>query len=112
MADLDNRIELLSSSRPDIIGSIDRLKKHRVDLMKELNQVEHDLKSEEQKLSDHPGTISSLQEQRDSVVCQAQVLREQEQLIPSSADAYRQEIETVDQRCLDLINAIHSLGLV
>jgi hypothetical protein len=44
--------------------------------MKELNQVEQDLKFEEQKLSDLPGTISSMQEQRDSVVCQAQVLRE------------------------------------
>jgi hypothetical protein len=39
MADLDNRIEFLSSSRPDIVGSIDRLKKHRAELMKELNQV-------------------------------------------------------------------------
>jgi hypothetical protein len=40
MADLDNRIELLSSSRPDIVSSIDRLKKRRAELMKELSQVD------------------------------------------------------------------------
>jgi hypothetical protein len=53
-----------------------------------------------------------MQEQRDSVARQAQVLRDQEQLIPGSVDADRQEIETVDQLRLDLIDAIHSLGLV
>jgi hypothetical protein len=70
------------------------------------------LKTEEQKLLDLPRTISFMQEQRDSVARQAQVLREQEQPISGSADADRQEIETVDQLRLDLINDIHSLDLV
>jgi iron only hydrogenase large subunit-like protein len=39
-ADLDNKIKFLSSSCPDIVSNIDRLKKHRADLMKELSQVE------------------------------------------------------------------------
>jgi hypothetical protein len=34
MADLDGRIELLTSSRLDIVHSIDRFKRHRVELMK------------------------------------------------------------------------------
>jgi uncharacterized coiled-coil DUF342 family protein len=37
MADLDNRIKFLSSSHPDIVSNIDRLKKHRAELMKELD---------------------------------------------------------------------------
>jgi hypothetical protein len=41
MADLDGRIEFLSSFRPDIVNSMDRLKRRRVELMKELGQVEH-----------------------------------------------------------------------
>jgi hypothetical protein len=80
--------------------------------MKDLDQIGQDLIAEEQKLADLLGTISSMQEQRDSVARQAQVLRDQEQLIPGSVDADRQEIETVDQLRLDLIDAIHSLGLV
>jgi archaellum component FlaC len=52
MADLDNRIEFLSSSHPDIVSSIDRLKKHRADLMKEVGQFDQDLTVEEQKLAD------------------------------------------------------------
>jgi chromosome segregation ATPase len=58
MADLDNRIEFLSSSRPDIVGGIDRLKKRRAELMKELHQVEKDLKAKEKKLADLPLTIA------------------------------------------------------
>jgi prefoldin subunit 5 len=50
MADLDNRIEFLTSSRSDIVNSIDRLKTRCVDIMKELGQVEQDLEAEEQKL--------------------------------------------------------------
>jgi prefoldin subunit 5 len=62
MDDLDNRIEFLSSSRPDIVDSIDRLKKCRAELMKELNQVDQDLKVEEQKLAELPDTIAVMQE--------------------------------------------------
>jgi hypothetical protein len=53
-----------------------------------------------------------MREQRDSFAHQAQVLREQEQPIPGSADADRQEIEAVDQLRLDLINTLHLLGIV
>jgi chromosome segregation ATPase len=111
MADLDNRIELLSSSRPDIVSNIDRLKKRRAELMKELSQVDQDLTIEEQKLTDLSGTIAAMKEQRDSVARQAQVLRGQEQAITGSADADRQEVEAVDQLRLDLINVIHLLGI-
>jgi chromosome segregation ATPase len=60
MANLDNRIKFLSSSCPDIISSIDRLKKRHAELMKELSQVEQDLKPEEQKLSNLSGTIVAM----------------------------------------------------
>jgi hypothetical protein len=53
-----------------------------------------------------------MQEQRDSVARQAQVLHSQEQPIPGSADADCQEIEAINQLRLDLINAIHLLGIV
>jgi hypothetical protein len=43
MADLDNRIEFLTSSRSDNVSSVDPLKKRRADLMKELNIVGQDL---------------------------------------------------------------------
>jgi chromosome segregation ATPase len=112
MADLDGRIEFLSSFRPDIVNSMDRLKRRRVELMKELGQVEQDLATEEQKVVDLPSTIATMREQRDSFAHQAQVLREQEQPIPGSADADRQEIEAVDQLRLDLINTLHLLGIV
>jgi septal ring factor EnvC (AmiA/AmiB activator) len=81
MADLDNMIEFLSSSHPDIVDSIDRLKKRRAELMKELNQVDQDLKAEEQKFADLPSTIAAMQEQRESGARQAQVLREQVQMV-------------------------------
>jgi chromosome segregation ATPase len=64
MADLDNRIELMTSPCSDIVGSIDRLKRCRVQLMKELGQIEQDLTIEEQKLADLPGTVSTTQELR------------------------------------------------
>jgi chromosome segregation ATPase len=112
MADLDNMIELLSSSRPDIVSNINRSKKRRAELMKELDQIGQDLTAEEHKLSYLLGTISAVQEQRDSVARHAQVLRSEEQPIPGLADADRQEIEAVDQLRLDLINAIHLVGIV
>jgi hypothetical protein len=40
MDDLDNRIEFLAFSRPDIVNSIERLKKHHAELMKELSQID------------------------------------------------------------------------
>jgi chromosome segregation ATPase len=112
MSNLDNISELLTSSRSDIVGIIDRLKKRRAELVTKLFQIDQDLTVEEQKMADLPGTITTMQEQRDSVACQAQVLRGQEYPIPGSADADRQEIEAVDQLRLDLINAIHILGIV
>jgi archaellum component FlaC len=61
MVDLDNRIELLSSSRPDIVSSIDRLKKRHAELMKELSHVDQDLTIEEHKLTYILGTITTMQ---------------------------------------------------
>jgi uncharacterized membrane protein YccC len=43
MADLDNRIELLTSSCSNIVGSIDRLKRRHAKLMKQLDQIGQDL---------------------------------------------------------------------
>jgi chromosome segregation ATPase len=112
MADLDNRIEFLSSSHPDIVSNIDRLKKRRAELMKELDQVGQDLSTEEQKLADLPGTITTMQEQRDSLARPAQTLRSEEQSIPGSVDVDCQEIKAVDQLRLDLINDIQLVGIV
>jgi septal ring factor EnvC (AmiA/AmiB activator) len=89
MVDLDNRIKFLSSSLPDIVSNINRLKKRHVELMKELDQVGQDLSTEEYKLADLPGTIAAMQEQRDYVARQAQALRSQEQSIPGSANVDR-----------------------
>jgi hypothetical protein len=60
MADLDNKIKFLTSPGSDIVNNIDRLKMRRVDLMKELGQVEQDLTAKEQKLADLPGTLRPL----------------------------------------------------
>jgi hypothetical protein len=112
MVDLDGKIEFLASSHPDIVISIDDLKRRHVELMNELGQVEKDLVAEEQKLAYPPGTIATMREQRDSIPCRAQVLREQKQPIPGSIDADRKKIEAVNQFLLDLINVVHLLGIV
>jgi chromosome segregation ATPase len=109
MVDLDNRIEYQSSSRLKIASIIDRLKKRRTRLMKELSQVDQDLKTVEQKLADLPGIIAAMQEQRDSIARQAQALHSQEHPIPGSAVADRHEIEVVEKLRLDLIKDIHLL---
>jgi predicted nucleic acid-binding Zn-ribbon protein len=62
MADLDNRIKFLSSSRPDIVSNIDRLKKRQTELMKELDQVGLDLSTVEKKFVDLLATIAAMQE--------------------------------------------------
>jgi chromosome segregation ATPase len=67
MVNLDGRIEFLASSHPDIVNNIDHLKRRRVELIKELDQVEQDLATEEQKLADLPGTIATMREHRDSI---------------------------------------------
>jgi hypothetical protein len=40
MVNLDGRIKFLASSHLDIVNNIDRLKRRRVELIKELGQVE------------------------------------------------------------------------
>jgi prefoldin subunit 5 len=60
MADLGNRIEFLASSRSDIVNSIDCMKRHCAELMKELGQINQDLAAEEQKLTDLPSTIITM----------------------------------------------------
>ena len=80
--------------------------------MKELEQVGQELVYEEKKLEDLPNTIADMERRKVAIAQKAQALRQQEQPIPGSADADRQEIEETDQVRLDLINAIHSLGLV
>jgi hypothetical protein len=67
MIDLDHRIELLTSSRSDVVNSIDRLKRRRAELMKELGQIEQDLVDEGKKLVDFPITIATMQEQKNSI---------------------------------------------
>jgi chromosome segregation ATPase len=62
MADLDNMIEFLTSSPSDIVNNIDRLKRRRAELMKELGQVDQDMAAEEQKLANLKGTIAIMQE--------------------------------------------------
>jgi archaellum component FlaC len=47
MPNLDNSIKFLYYSRPDIVSNIDRLKKRRAELMKELSQVNQHLTVEE-----------------------------------------------------------------
>jgi hypothetical protein len=50
MVDLYNRIELMTSSRSNIVGSIDRWR--RAELKKQLDQKGQDLTAEEKKLAD------------------------------------------------------------
>jgi chromosome segregation ATPase len=94
MVDLYNRIELMTSSRSNIVGSIDRWR--RAELKKQLDQIGQDLTAEEKKLADLPGTIFIIQEQMHFIARQAQAIRSREQPIPGSADVHRQEIEAVD----------------
>ena len=49
------RISFLESSRPDIVGAIDRLKRRRAELAKEMDQVTYMLKRKVSKIS-HPSS--------------------------------------------------------
>ncbi|KAG2565536.1 hypothetical protein PVAP13_7NG115951 [Panicum virgatum] len=97
VTDLDGRIQLLSTSRADIVSSIDRLKRRRADLMKELQQVGEDLAREEKRLEDLPSTIADMERRKAILPHKAQALRREERPIPCSADADRREIDEVDQ---------------
>ena len=80
--------------------------------MKELEQIGQELSHEERQLENLPSTIANMVKRKAVVAQKAQALHRQEQPIPGSADADRREIEEADQLRLDLINAIHYLGIV
>ncbi|KAM0849571.1 hypothetical protein ACQ4PT_053643 [Festuca glaucescens] len=112
IAELDDRIQILSSSRADIVSNIDRLKQRRAALMMELHQVDDELAHEERKLSDLPHTIEHMEEKKRTLSREAQALHRRERPILGSADADRQTIDRIDQMRRDAITAIHSLGIV
>nr|TKV94046.1 hypothetical protein SEVIR_9G247700v2 [Setaria viridis] len=59
--EVHQRISFLESSRPDIVGAIDRLKRRRAKLAKEMEQVTKAIAAEEKRLQDLPSVIAELQ---------------------------------------------------
>ncbi|RLN12283.1 hypothetical protein C2845_PM09G10580 [Panicum miliaceum] len=62
--EVHQRINFLESARPDIVGTIDRLKRRRAELAKEMEQVTKDIAAEEKKLQELPSVIVGLKQER------------------------------------------------
>ncbi|RLN13521.1 hypothetical protein C2845_PM09G14270 [Panicum miliaceum] len=57
--EVHQRISFLENSRPDIVGAIDRLKRRRAELAKEMDQVTQAIATEEKRLQDLPSVTPS-----------------------------------------------------
>ncbi|RLN29144.1 hypothetical protein C2845_PM05G15950 [Panicum miliaceum] len=69
--EVHQRINFLESCRPDIVGTIDRLKRRRADLAKEMEQITKDVAAEEKKLQELPSIITGLKQERQNLACEA-----------------------------------------
>jgi len=106
------RINFLESSRPDIVGTIDRLKRRRAELAKEMEQVTKDIAAEEKRLQELPSVIAELKQERQNLAREAIRLHCHMPEIPGSADDDQRVLDSADQirqRAIATIDAL--LGL-
>ncbi|RLM85989.1 aminotransferase-like protein [Panicum miliaceum] len=62
--EVHHRINFLENCRPDIVGAIDRLKRSRAELAKEMEQITKEIAAEEKKLQELPTIIGELKQER------------------------------------------------
>ena len=75
IADLDTRIQILSSSHPDITANVDRLERKRAELLDELRRVDEELSSKKNKLADLPSTIIGMEHRKHAIAKKVQAIR-------------------------------------
>nr|TKW21626.1 hypothetical protein SEVIR_4G131601v2 [Setaria viridis] len=107
--EVHHRIHFLESSRPGIVGAINRLKRRRAELAKEMEQVTKDIAIEEKKLQDLPSVIAELKQESQSLAHEAIKLHHHMPKVPGSADDDQRTLDSADQvrqRAIAAINAL------
>ncbi|XP_072150518.1 uncharacterized protein [Setaria viridis] len=77
------RIHFLEDSRPGIIGEIDRLKRRRAELAKEMEQVTKAISAEEKRLQELPSVIADLTRERQRFAHEALKLHRSASEVPN-----------------------------
>ncbi|XP_072151288.1 uncharacterized protein [Setaria viridis] len=103
------RIHFLEDSRPGIIGEIDRLKRRRAELAKEMEQVTKAISAEEKRLQELPSVIADLTRERQRLAHEALKLHRSASEVPGSADEDQRVLDSADQIRRRAIAAINTL---
>ena len=102
-------INFLENSRPDIVGTIDRLKRRRAELAKEMEQVTKDIAAEEKRLQELPSVVAWLKQERQNLAREAIRLHRHMPEIPGSADDDQRVLDSADQIRQQAIATIDAL---
>nr|TKW32194.1 hypothetical protein SEVIR_2G154350v2 [Setaria viridis] len=103
------RIHFLEDSRPGIIGEIDRLKRRRAELAKEMEQVTKAISAKEKRLQELPFVIADLKRERRHLAHEALKLHRSASEVPGSADEDQRVLDSADQIRRQAIAAIDTL---
>ncbi|RLM80693.1 hypothetical protein C2845_PM12G13360 [Panicum miliaceum] len=110
--EVHHRINFLENCRPDIVSAIDRLKRRRAELAKEMEQITKEIAAEEKKLQELPSIISELKQERQHLARETIRLRRRVSEVPGSADDDQRVLDSADQIRRRAIVAIDAfLGL-
>nr|TKW02840.1 hypothetical protein SEVIR_7G035658v2 [Setaria viridis] len=102
-------IHFLEDSRPRIVGTIDRLKRRRAELAKEMEQVTREITAEEKRLQELPSVIADLKRERQHLAHEALKLHRHMSEVPGSAEDDQRVLDSADQirrRAIAAINAL------
>ena len=107
--EVHQRIHFLEDSRPGIVGTIDRLKRRRAELAKEMEQVTKAIDAEEKRLQELPSVIADLKWERQHLAHEALKLHRHMSEVPGSAEDDQRVLDSADQirrRAIAAINAL------
>ena len=105
----NRRIHVLEDSRPAIISEIDRLKRRRADLAKEMEQVTKAISAEESRLQELPSAIADLTRERQRLAQEALRLHRTASEVPGSAEEDQRVLDSADQIRRRAVTAIDTL---
>ncbi|RLN28215.1 hypothetical protein C2845_PM05G16890 [Panicum miliaceum] len=110
--EVHQRINFLESCCPDVVVTIDRLKRRRAELAKEMEQITKDIAAEEKKLQELSSVITGLKQERQNLAREAIRLRRHMSEVPGSADDDQRVLdsaEQIKQRAIAAIDAFLEL---
>ena len=107
--EVHQRIHFLEDSHPGIVGTIDRLKRRRAELTKEMEQVTKAIDAEEKRLQELPSVIADLKQERQHLAHEALKLHRSVSEVPGSADDDQRILDSADQIRRRAIAAIDAL---